>query len=78
MNDIQHSLMISTTLESLFLKGRLRKMKRAMNMEVNMRMGSAYMGLEENIPMMRAYISFRKYLIIMRNTPNLLSLSIPL
>lgn len=69
--------MISTMLESLFLKGRLRKMKRAINTEVNIRMGSAYIGREENTPTTKAYTIFLKYLIMIKNTPNWLVLSIP-
>ena len=73
-----NSLMISTIFDSLFLNGRLIRMKRAIRTDVNINIGRAYIGLDENTPITRAYTSFLKYLIIIRKTPKRLVLSIPL
>lgn len=51
---MQHSFIISTMLESRFLKGRLRKINKAMSTDVNIRIGRAYIGWDENMPITNA------------------------
>jgi len=70
--------MISTIFVNLFLWGRLIKVKRAIMIDVNIRIGIAYIGFDENIPIVTAYTIFLKYLRIIKKTPNLFVLSIPL
>ena len=50
----QISLIISTTFVSLFLYGMFMKVKRAIMIEVNMRIGRAYIGFDEKTPIARA------------------------
>ena len=57
---MQASVVVSTILLSLFLYGRCTKMKRASIPETIIKMGTAYMGLAENIPTASAYTIFRK------------------
>jgi len=51
---IEHSLIISTIFDSRFLKGKLRKINNAISTEVNIRIGRAYIGRDEKIPMTSA------------------------
>lgn len=40
--------------DNLFLKGKFKKINKAIRTEVNIRIGRAYMGLDEKIPITRA------------------------
>ena len=51
---------VSTTFDNFFWKGTFMKMNNPIRMEVNIRIGRAYIGLSEKTAITRAYISFLK------------------
>ena len=70
-------VIVYTILLSLFLQGRFTKMKRAINPDTIMSIGTAYIGFEEKMPTTKAYSIFLKYRITTRKMPNWLVLSMP-
>ena len=74
---IHSYVIVYTILLNLFLQGRFTKMKRAINPDTIMSIGTAYIGLEEKTPTTKAQSIFLKYRITTRKMPNWLVLSMP-